>query len=78
MIINLKDSACLVARFVDACFKLYLMETATKTFLASSKGQLDDRLKRQGAADGNRQGPLRPIYLLGVHSADRSFQMNIK
>jgi hypothetical protein len=59
-------SACMVARFV-AALKLAHMDAATKTFLASSKGQLDDLLK---AADGKRQGPLRPTYLLGVHIVD--------
>jgi hypothetical protein len=46
------------------------MDTPTKTFIATSKGQLDDRLKRQGAADGKLQGLLWPIFFFGVHVGD--------
>jgi hypothetical protein len=59
----------MVTRFVGA-LKLVHEYTNENVSSYSSKGQLDDRLKRQGTADGKGQGPLRSIYLLGVHIGD--------
>jgi hypothetical protein len=55
------------------------MDTATKMFLASSKGQLDDRLKRQGTLHAAkiyifywRSGPNKFLALLVRHTTTLS------